>query len=289
VAGRKSQEEGAKKDDAAEQGEPPWLGYVAAGSGLLALMGAMIYGLGLFALWLYLSRTYQYDFATEWYAISLIPRTAVAGHGIRQLLTPPALALAGYLITVVGYPHIVPSNARRSRIFALFEITVSALAIVVSLLGFFQWLTQDIPMSSIGWLAFGIWCGIAGSDRLRRWDERLSHPRSETHSDQIRSDQTQSIGRAEILIDSIGNRFGVIGLMALLFVVFFVLNLAYTIASPTASAMLPTVQVTGGPVSGESKLLAHTDGFWYVVDRNGDLVAIPDDEVQDLRVSARDE
>ncbi len=54
----------------------------------LAVIGAGTYIVGLVGLWLPILRTYDQDFATSWYAVSLVPRTVVAGHGVAQLRFP---------------------------------------------------------------------------------------------------------------------------------------------------------------------------------------------------------
>jgi hypothetical protein len=47
---------------------------------------------------------------------------------------------------------------------------------------------------------------------------------------------------------------------------------------------LPTVKINGKQ-SEEGKLLTHTDGYWYVFDGENELIAIPDSEVDTVRVS----
>src|SRR5215208_4393283 len=61
---------------------------------LIAVAGAGTYVVGLFAFWYPISTTYTGDFATAWYATSLVSRNVIVGHGVQQLLLP-------YLATVL--------------------------------------------------------------------------------------------------------------------------------------------------------------------------------------------
>jgi hypothetical protein len=52
---------------------------------------------------------------------------------------------------------------------------------------------------------------------------------------------------------------------------------------------LPSVEVNGG-IHAEGKLLAHTEGFWYVFrGEEGELLAIPDSKVSSVKVRPKDE
>lgn len=62
-------------------------------SALLAVAAIGVYVVGLFALWITISRTFTNDFSTAWYAVSLVPREVVAGQGVRQVLWYPTFSL----------------------------------------------------------------------------------------------------------------------------------------------------------------------------------------------------
>lgn len=56
---------------------------------------------------------------------------------------------------------------------------------------------------------------------------------------------------------------------------------------------LPIAEISGGGIHGQVRLLAHTEGFWYVFTEEGDeegiLVAIPDSAVNQVRVFTEDD
>lgn len=53
-----------------------------------------------------------------------------------------------------------------------------------------------------------------------------------------------------------------------------------------AKPPLPTVVISGN-TDMNGKLIAHTEGFWHVLNEDGGLVAIPDDEIKTVRVSSQ--
>ena len=59
---------------------------------------------------------------------------------------------------------------------------------------------------------------------------------------------------------------------------------ASTIGAIKSEPPLPAVGVAGS-TSIDGDLLAHVDGFWYVFDEQGTLVAIPDEEVTEVRIT----
>jgi hypothetical protein len=69
-----------------------WGDYAAGVSGVVVLVGALIYTLGLFALWAPIARTHTHDLITAWHETFLVPRAVVAGLGVKQLVAFPLLA-----------------------------------------------------------------------------------------------------------------------------------------------------------------------------------------------------
>src|SRR5215216_3300969 len=62
---------------------------------------------------------------------------------------------------------------------------------------------------------------------------------------------------------------------------------ATIIAAVAYEPPVPKVELTRNEHANvEGDLLAHTDGFWYVLKLNGDVLAIPDGDVQEARVFA---
>ena len=72
------------------------LGQFAA---IIATLAAIIYVLGLVALWLPVRREYAVNFYAAWYAVSLVPRAVVAAQGTRTVL---GFALRLALVFVVA-------------------------------------------------------------------------------------------------------------------------------------------------------------------------------------------
>jgi hypothetical protein len=76
-----------------------WWDYIAGASGLSVAVGGLIYVLGLFSLWAPIARTQTPDTVAAWQATSLVPKTVVAGLGVKQLVAFPLFA--GALIFIV--------------------------------------------------------------------------------------------------------------------------------------------------------------------------------------------
>ena len=66
---------------------------------------------------------------------------------------------------------------------------------------------------------------------------------------------------------------------------FLVVVLASFPAAAAEDPPLPEIRVDGTSKT-EGYLLVHSDGFWYLFDKEGDLLAIPDSEVKTVRISS---
>jgi len=60
---------------------------------------------------------------------------------------------------------------------------------------------------------------------------------------------------------------------------------AFTIAVTRSEPPLPTVKISAS-TNIEGKLVAHAERFWYVFDEQGNLVALPEQNVTEVRISA---
>ena len=69
----------------AEKHTSPRIGEISA---LVGVGAVSVYLLGLVALRLPIYNTYTNDLSLTWYAVSLVPKTMVAGQGAWQLLVP---------------------------------------------------------------------------------------------------------------------------------------------------------------------------------------------------------
>jgi hypothetical protein len=75
---RNATEKGAEQNAAPQVAEDPartpprsWLEYVAVGTGVIAVLGGLIYAQGLLTLWIPIWRTYTSEASTAWYAAFL--------------------------------------------------------------------------------------------------------------------------------------------------------------------------------------------------------------------------
>jgi hypothetical protein len=98
-----------------EQETRRWWTSIADISALVAVLAAAIYVLGLFTLWVPIYTTYTHDFEAAWHAASLVPRTLVAGLGVRQLLAFPLLVATIILILTLIADGVVQGLLRRRR------------------------------------------------------------------------------------------------------------------------------------------------------------------------------
>ena len=108
-------------------------------SALLAVAAIGIYLVGLFALWFPISRTFTGDFTSAWYAVSLLPRTVVAGQGVRQVLAYPVLSVfvLCFIYLAVGVVK------KRLRVDLITASLIVALVIAVLVLVYLAWILVD--------------------------------------------------------------------------------------------------------------------------------------------------
>ena len=87
-----------------------WLSIAGQLSAIVGAFAALTYILGVIALWGPIARTYTSgDLISAWYAVSLVPRTVVAGLGVVQILPIPTLAIvflvaSGWVVAFLTRP-----------------------------------------------------------------------------------------------------------------------------------------------------------------------------------------
>ena len=100
-----------------------YLQSIAQISGVVTIVAATVYALGVFTLVLPISNSYNSTFDAAWYAVSVVPQTVVVGHGIKSLVWPSlALTLATTLFALtmlwvlytlsIGWHHARAATAR---------------------------------------------------------------------------------------------------------------------------------------------------------------------------------
>ena len=280
---------------------------------LLAVVSLGTYVVGLFVFWYPISITYTGDFATAWYATSLVSRDVVVGHGVQQLLFP---YLATVLLTGVSVLvwMFVNFRLRRRNVRRGARITVIGFfAILVGYPEFYLLLMYYLGAAGPGgaWRKFSrayeelspaqllaFWAlVILCYCLLTAWVKLLGgFPKAKKPS-KPSIWEASSFGEALRLR---GQTFASaprhsIAAVGLIFIAYFALVLAMSLIS--AKPPLSSVEISGQRlVKGE--LLTHTDGFWYVFEQREEkqeakqgaeqevkLVAIPDDDVKGVQVS----
>lgn len=254
----------------------PVLGSVA---GLVAAVAALMYGLGLLALWISIYRTNTHDFGTAWYAASLVPNTVVAGLGVGQVLAPPTLAIVGtigiYVLLVGAAVAFTRTGQHGIALIRLVRLVPWISPLFIFLLVYVA--THRLLVSLLLSLGSLLCYSVVWHYAMRAMEEFLV-----STGDSRETDTTN--GR------EIGSYFW---RPEYWFVVFFITNIALILGAAILATLfveppLPTVEITA---TGETRgtLLAHTDGFWYVFDQDGELISIPDAQVEVVRITSQDE
>jgi hypothetical protein len=276
----------------------------------VAAVGGAIYVIGLVALWAPIAWSYTHDFATAWHAVSLVPTTTVAGQGVRYLLGPALLwtVIGTAYMAGVGAlqrgtekrlekekrvpevsetaPHESKGERRRSRIN---KISLLALIVFIAIVVFYRVvLPWAYPLVREGYVLvregyvlyvnkgisgllkdrdtalaiLGLANVVFGAVFILLYDRLILRKRNETE---------RSIWKAWRLYE----------VASALFVITLLNILAQS--TFTQKPPLPTAEITGSSET-QGKLLTHTEGFWYVFSREGELIAISDDEVKTVHV-----
>jgi hypothetical protein len=257
-------------------------------SALVTAFAALIYVLGIVALWMPIARAFTNDFSTALYAVSLMSRTVVAGQGVRSLFGPALVItlylLLYYLLMAVQLELYIRAFDRKPRkwlrrFFNLWLLVVGSLAIGGVLEPYVfppssgpasvpgsENLVLALQIASFALYLFGLTVlTVAYKFREGNWGWGTFGREYEKGS----------------LISSSWWRKKVLPYVVL-FSLFVVLS-----SFPLAAAQdppLPQIRVDGTSKT-EGYLLVHSDGFWYLFDKEGDLLAIPDSEVKTVRIA----
>jgi hypothetical protein len=225
-----------------------WLSTVGQLSAVVAGLAALTYVLGLLVLWVPIARTYTGDLTTAWHAVALVPRPVVAGLGVGQLLPAPTLTLAAFAAFVLGLAYVGLLGHRRWGERAVkWIVGIYAVVIMIVVVVFVELVNSRATYPLLAALAATIAFGL-----IRGFVRGLSH-----------------------------ERYWWVGLAVFITVLYVgsAVNVAFS-APP-----LPPVEISATTET-KGRLLAHTEGFWYVFNQEGDLIAIPDGEVKTVRVSS---
>lgn len=261
---------------------------------ILTVAGVSIYVLGLIGLAIPIRREFTGgDISTAWYAVSLVPKTVVAGQGARLWLRWP-VTFAGLLFLVIvalrSLFTVFPFNASYTLRFITWLLFISAVFMYVGYsLG---WRRRVITLSSfLAPLVVGFW--LAGASV-----SMLAYP--EAVDFVIGGLPFEDWLALHLFFPPGGDPPILRGIVVLLIGSLF-LGVPFALA---ASAPLPSVRIVEQPDSRiegvavplEGWLVAHSDGFWHLFPRiptdeneehrdfgRRDLISIPDDKTVVVR------
>ena len=282
---------------------------LAQASAILTVIASATYVLGLFAVWIPIVTTYTHDLTTGWYAASLVGRNVVIAQGINLLLLPPiTLYLVYEIVLLIGFYMGRRFRQKEELAARRNERRYTYVIAVALLLGWFYIfiLSKAGGVSALkeafagAWLASPrIWIGVAlivGSFFLlvvleAIWDAVWETPPSahvgssnifgiEDNFFDIK-DFWQAYGslmKHRYSGDKArDNLKGAVLISTLYF--FVILSTIIWFHKPA----LPSIVLSKEERTVEGRLLAHTDGFWYVVNAERGLIAIPDDKVKHVQ------
>jgi hypothetical protein len=268
---------------------------------LLTAAGVGIYVLGLVGLALSINLTHAEKWSTAWYAVSLMPRTVVAGQGVR-------IWRQGWIriVTMVGWlPMVAALNYVGSALnaFKLGEIGALLVSIVPALNAIGLGVIGLLFVLIITLIVISIFLYMMG--RLTEWltadrkeskgdDNAPPHP----HLSRLTAASLWAIG---IGMSISGGYLALRGLQLNsadgpanwdIITVAFLLVLvgAFFVAIPAADRMsnpLPMVMLIGAGEDTPNRvgwLVAHSDGYWHLFDSRHVLLSVPDERVIEARV-----
>jgi excisionase family DNA binding protein len=291
---------GTKEREVKGEGEGRALQLLDVAS-LLAVVSIATYVVGLFAYWYPISKNYTEDFSAAWYATSLVPRSVVVGHGVKQLLLPYLVALLVFGVFGVCFLFLAFNFQRRKvhrgvQILVYVSITIFVGALSVYLVSIYylgvagpvgsfrNFVRANGELSTAQQLAvFALqvlfFCLILPASLLFR----------SVHKG--KKSPTKASGFGEML-RLIGQRLGssprrsnaAVSLVFLAYFVWVIYVSLIAVKSPLSKVEL------SGQRHVKGKLLTHADGYWYIFEQRGimqeaKLVAIPDNDVKEVRVS----
>lgn len=282
------------------------IGDIAA---LVTAVGIAVYVMGLAGLSVTIRSNFTSDFTTAWYAVSLLPRTVVAGQGVRLWLMWPIIA------TVI----LVPTAQMTNRSSILFLVT-TATAVLATLFFSLLWLlfVSKTDEGAVRWLGnllrerrkvSCLWADARRSSSM----SALSFVFVAVASFMILSQLTilegarlvaQSPSKTTFygpVLEALGiavdeNSFA-IGIVLILLGGFAMGVPSATVVKPPLprvkleiidETLRPTLAMTSGSNSHEDWLVAHSDGFWHLfLAESGELQSIPDEQVRVVRTRGK--
>ncbi len=247
---------------------------------LVTAAGLAVYVLGLVGLAISIRLRFKTDVSVAWYAVSLLPRTIVAGQGVRVWLGWPIILTAA----------VLPATFITGS-FLKFSYLLVGIVIVAALVDLFV-------RTPIALLRMEQHKGFTYSakNKARFFAGSLVMGLGSLVMIGAASIITQQAVDADVpvlaIADATTNNRGV-GVLLLFVGGFFVgLPIAAGVSPP-----LPWVKIAkhppedakkGGIPSVRGYLVSHSDGFWHLFDKNNQLLSIPDEQILDVRIVGKD-
>jgi hypothetical protein len=147
-----------------------YLQSVAQISGVVTIIAATVYALGLFTLLLPISNTYNSTFPAAWYAVSVVPKTVVVGHGVKSLVWPSlvlTLATTLFALAMLWVLHTSAIGWRHARAAAERPtLSLFAMANIYTFLSFLAYISLfAVAVALLAWEAF--WSGTSSISGMR--------------------------------------------------------------------------------------------------------------------------
>jgi hypothetical protein len=257
------------------------LGEITQVVALITVLGTAIYIIGLIALCWPIYRLLTHDASTGLYAAALVPRTVVAGQGIRIFVGFPLVAALCLLIVV--------SMALWHRVMARWERDI------------LEWFFASPPNSAnvLHQILVGFVATLIALSFILSVKKLLTKGLFDFFFTPINEPDASPFTLFSIVLSATGGAIGgwiiltadPVNWQTLLLALVFFFGAIVIGGVPDAVSIdppLPKVTVTQMTKTGEKhyegKLLTHSDGHWYVFEKTGDqehvLHMIPDDKAE---------
>jgi hypothetical protein len=238
---------------------------------ILTAAGVAIYALGLIGLAIPIRTTFTEDITTAWYAVALVPRTVVAGQGVRIWLGWPIVSV----IVLIGARLLAP------KVTTLLE-PLPVLSRVSSLT------VEALVLTAFGAAVGGLLAWQEGPE-----ERRLASNLSGIDAALVKNLRTIAgllgVGIQALTITPYVREDLPLFVSILLAVVGgFAIGLGPAILAvpplPYVSiAKRSEVLTKGDARASEGHLVAHVNGFWHLFNEDSELLSIPDDQVSEAR------
>jgi hypothetical protein len=236
---------------------------------LLTVVGVSTYVLGLVGLAIPISRRFNTDLSTAWYVVSLLPRTIVAGQGIRIWVQWP------FFITVVLLLTKWLISPAEDPLELLVMLTVGN--------GLLIYITRRAALRMLARTSTR-----EGEDNLQR--RIFSGIRRRIFS-------ANALAVLGVNVVAVSSQSGVGNSPTY---ILWVIAGSFLMGVPialVADPPLPKVEITkqpgatgevhSYPTEVEGYLVTHSDGFWHLFDGNNKFLSIPDAQVLQVRTLGR--